>query len=427
MTFIILEQVETDLGVPIASQKFMYRSVDGTIELNPKLPLENYKLHSRDTIEVEFTNGSKQESKLIVEDPVDIELRREDGWINIPKTKYCTHGKNAKCTHCMSVAPWNAQEHEHFKDMNLKHISFAAWLRHKEYNSPNNPIFLEDTNYKIENIGMVSGKERLSVRLERQPFRHIDHIEFDDPKMIDRFLNEWRNTGKQQCGYLYGKYIKDPSGIPLGIRAVVSAIYMPPQLEVDGIPKLLKDHNEAKVDKYADIFGLRRVGYIWTAIKVDDYKRIVCDREDYKLTSYECAKSAHLQNKYPSPCKISNTGTYGSKFVSVLVTGNKEQSIEIEAVQISNQIARLVRDRVVKMSDKKECLRVREPKENRIQPDVIYNAKNEYGIVVQHKANPYFPSEFCIVDVRHSSPLNPNPMFAGDEFKSGLKDFLSSN
>lgn len=45
---------------------------------------------------------------------------------------------------------------------------------------------------------------------------------------VDKFIQFWRETGQQRCGYLYGKYVKDPN-IPLGIRAVVSAIYEPPQ------------------------------------------------------------------------------------------------------------------------------------------------------------------------------------------------------
>lgn len=398
------------------------------IELNPKLPLESYKIHSRDTIDVEFLERSNKDKGigLVIEDDVDQELKKVDGWIRVTKTKYCKHGDNAKCTHCMDIAPWNAQDHEQFKDMNLKHISFASWLRQKQYNSPNNPVFLEDTNYKILNDGSVTSKERLSVRLERQPYRHVDHIEFDDPGMINRFLNKWRADGKQVCGYLYGKYIVDPSGIPLGIRTIVSAIYVPPQLEVDGIPKLLKDKDEEKVNQYASIFGLRRVGYIWTSITAKQGV-VVNDRKDYELTSYECIKAAHLQNKYPSPCKISNTGTYGSKFVSVLLSGSDDGSIEIEAYQISNQICRLVRDRIVKVSDKKEMLKVAKPKENRISPDVIFVGKNEYGIPVQQKANPYFDNAYCIVSVRHSSPVNPTPLFAGNEFETGLKDFLRSN
>lgn len=51
---------------------------------------------------------------------------------------------------------------------------------------------------------------------------------FDDPEILNQFLQSWRETGSQRCGYLYGKYIVDDH-IPLGIQALVSAIYEPPQ------------------------------------------------------------------------------------------------------------------------------------------------------------------------------------------------------
>jgi nuclear protein localization family protein 4 len=45
---------------------------------------------------------------------------------------------------------------------------------------------------------------------------------------VDKFLNAWRETGNQRCGYLYGKFVPDDY-VPLGIVASVAAIYEPPQ------------------------------------------------------------------------------------------------------------------------------------------------------------------------------------------------------
>ena len=52
---------------------------------------------------------------------------------------------------------------------------------------------------------------------------------FENGNMVDRFLNYWRSSGHQRVGYLYGRY-ELYDGVPLGIRAVVSAIYEPPQV-----------------------------------------------------------------------------------------------------------------------------------------------------------------------------------------------------
>lgn len=52
---------------------------------------------------------------------------------------------------------------------------------------------------------------------------------FENSELVERFLDYWRITGHQRIGFLYGRYEMHPD-IPLGIRAVVAAIYEPPQV-----------------------------------------------------------------------------------------------------------------------------------------------------------------------------------------------------
>lgn len=52
---------------------------------------------------------------------------------------------------------------------------------------------------------------------------------FENASLVERFLNYWRTTGHQRVGYLYGRY-EIHTDVPLGIRAVVAAIYEPPQV-----------------------------------------------------------------------------------------------------------------------------------------------------------------------------------------------------
>lgn len=63
-------------------------------------------------------------------------------------------------------------------------------------------------------------------------YRHVDNIMFEDGLIVDRFIDGWRKTGVQRIGFLYGRYeVYDE--VPLGIRAVVAAIYEPPQVRLD--------------------------------------------------------------------------------------------------------------------------------------------------------------------------------------------------
>lgn len=434
--------------MPVANQKLTVRGKNGTTALNPdkallsSFSLANGEMIYLDAAETRMTEKEIEEAKKdaavaavvhsgdrttptrpttafpgidVKEDDIDMIIRQQDGWVKRKRSTLCQHPTQGQCTHCMDIAPWNVSQHPEFSELNLKHIAFHAWLREKEYNSPNNPVYLEDPSWRVDNANMITARQAaFSVVLERQTYRHVDHVEFEDPKMLDNFIGAWRATGRQRCGYLFGKYVQERSGIPLGISATVCAIYEPPQKGTVEDVVLLKDPNEAAIDALAEALGLVRLGFIWTALRVDQARKIIPDRDPlkYVLTSNECIRMCGLQNKYPSPCKQSNTGKFGSKFVSVLVYGNAEGNIEISAYQMSNQVARLVRDGVVRATKKDPgMLRVRESTPETLYPDVYYNHRNEYNLMVQSKADPGFPNEFGIVSLRHSFPINPNPLF----------------
>ena len=111
-------------------------------------------------------------------------------------------------------------------------------------------------------------------------YRHVDNIMFEDRLIVDRFIDGWRKTGVQRTGFLYGRYeVYDE--VPLGIRAVVAAIYEPPQVRLNrknqsdlplplslslfpqsGTPysvKLDSDPHGKTVEEMASHLGLRRV------------------------------------------------------------------------------------------------------------------------------------------------------------------------
>ena len=53
--------------------------------------------------------------------------------------------------------------------------------------------------------GICSKCQPSAVTLNRQPWRHVDAIMFENSQLVDRFLTFWRESGAQRCGWLYGR------------------------------------------------------------------------------------------------------------------------------------------------------------------------------------------------------------------------------
>nr|XP_040240428.2 nuclear protein localization protein 4 homolog [Anopheles coluzzii] len=359
-----------------------------------------------------------ESSTIPQEDAVDLELYKQDGRIKRDRDeKLCRHNSNGRCVHCSALEPW---DENYLKEQKIKHFSFHSYLKKLTSGAARGKfVALEDLNCKIKSgcrdhppwpKGICSKCQPSAITLNRQPYRHVDNVMFENTGIVERFLNYWRTTGHQRIGFLFGKYEIHPD-VPLGIRARVAAIYEPPQESNRDSIRLLDDPHDADVDELARQLGLQRVGWIFTDLLSENLAsgtvKHVRNIKTHFLTAQECILAGHLQNKYPNRCKDSSNGYFGSKFVTVCVTGDEKKQVHMEGYAVSAQCMALVRDNcLIPTKDAPELGYIRESSDKQYVPDVYYKEKDVYGNEVQRLGRP-LPVEYLLVDVPASTPLVP--------------------
>jgi len=361
---------------------------------------------------------------IVVEDPLDVELSKLDGKISRGKNPVnckCGGKSNSQCVHCI---PYDPFDEEYLKEQKIKFMSFHSYIRKLSGGVSKGKFApLRNINCKVIHSsrcehppypqGICSKCQPSAITLNRQPWRHVDSIVFENPNIVDRFLQFWRESGAQRAGWLYGRYEMAPD-VPLGIKAVVCAIYEPPQESSKDTLRILPDPKDEIVEEIATHLGLTRVGWIFSDLvpsaggKVKSFRGV----DTHFLSAQEIITAGYYQNERPNKCRLTDEGVFGSKFVTVCVTGNKDNEIHMEGYQVSNQSMALVKDEIiVPTKDAPELAYITESSDTKYVPDVFFMEKDKYGNEIKKVGRP-LPVEYLLIDVPVSAPLEPLATFS---------------
>lgn len=364
--------------------------------------------------------------EFVEEDTVDVYWRSRDG--KIPRgrdSRFCKHGTNGMCDYCMPLEPFDAAyQAEH----NIKHLSYHAYLRRLTPKSSATAAStlppLAQLSYKVKvpcpskghppwPAGICTACQPSAITLQSQPFRMVDHLEIASMDIVDRFLQAWRLTGLQRFGFLIGHY-EPYDEVPMGIKAVVEAIYEPPQQgELDGLTLGAPWEEEPYIKELARNAAkpLTIVGCIFTDLDPmpEDKTKNIYKRHpgSFFLSCLEAIFAATLQRANPTKSKSSPDGLFSSRFVTAVLTATEDGAVDVSAYQVSEQATAMVDADMIEASVEPGIVRVKEEDRSqdsaRYVPDVFFRYKNEYGLEVKKSAKPCFPVEYLLVNVGRAS------------------------
>ena len=327
-------------------------------------------------------------SKPDKEDKADKEDDEKEKYIR-KESKKCNHGPHAKCLNCMT----NEQK-------DVKHLSFDEFVdknyakckNHSKHQKCTNCFVDLEQSYKVKKDckehepypkGMCSKCIPPLVTVNRQEYRHVDFASFMNYKEISNLIHYWMDNLNQRVAYVYGYYAEDPV-YNKGVRAVVEALYEPPQESNFNNSIIMDDPFEVHVDMITSTLGLERVGWLFTTF----------DKESF-LTSEQIIQAAKYQEMFKVKHPI---GLDVSKQITIVLRCDaaKNNQVAPEVYMISDQCQSLVRDQLIDQPDNPKTLRIKQAKDHSFNTNFLYQGKTVDEI----------EPDFFIVNVAHGQPKN---------------------
>lgn len=303
--------------------------------------------------------------------------------------KKCNHGPHAKCLNCMT----NEQK-------DVKHLSFDEFVdknfakcRNHSRNQKCTNCFVDlEQSYKVKKDckehepypkGMCSKCIPPLVTVNRQEYRHVDFASFMNYKEISNLIHYWMDNLNQRVAYIYGYYAEDPV-YEKGVRAVVEALYEPPQESDFHHSIVMDDPFEVHVDMIISTLGLERIGWLFTTYEKDMF-----------LTSEEIIQASKYQEMFKVKHPI---GLDVSKQITIVMRCDAEKNNQVtpEVYMISDQCQSLIRDHLIETPSNPKTLKIKQAKNNSFTTNFLYQGKTVDEI----------EPDFFIVNVAHGQPKN---------------------
>jgi nuclear protein localization family protein 4 len=256
----------------------------------------------------------------------------------------CQHGPSGRCTNCLPLDAGLAgrkfmpyKEWDAARRARCEHAFSAVCVNCTPPSAVSYKFKPGCGKHRPWPGGLCSECAPPLADLKAQPYRHVDLVQFNNRVELEGFINLWsgnERAGLQRAAWMYGYYAPD-AHYPSGTKAVVEALYEPPQVwdGPTGAIRVLPDPKQKEVDAVVAALGLRRVGWIFTKKPLTPEALTVSPRELQAM--------AALQNAFGT----SKAGP-GSSFVTVVVRRTAE-GIEPSGYMATDQMMALVRDGVV--------------------------------------------------------------------------------